>query len=182
MIASRQICIRLLPFPLSPVPARQGGHFACAYTLQRPGLRVTIAGPRSSGSPFSDLPWASASASICTTTSTSSRPYPSLFTFMPLPPRFGCSLPPRSYSWSKPATSVSHRRLGWFAAGYAALVVIIAPWSELSWQALNWTLQTPNFPAAPVPFHRHSAGFSARWCCCPGAFCCAVTRLPTAAC
>jgi len=34
-----------------------------------------------------------------------------------------------------------HRRLGWFAAGYAALVVVIAPWSELSWQALN--LQTP---------------------------------------
>lgn len=30
-----------------------------------------------------------------------------------------------------------HRRLGWFAAGYAGLVMIIAPWSELSWQALN---------------------------------------------
>jgi hypothetical protein len=34
-----------------------------------------------------------------------------------------------------------HRRLGWFAAGYAALVIVIAPWSELSWQALN--LNTP---------------------------------------
>lgn len=30
-----------------------------------------------------------------------------------------------------------HRRFGWFAAGYAALVLVIAPWSELSWQALN---------------------------------------------
>ncbi len=30
-----------------------------------------------------------------------------------------------------------HRRFGWFAAGYAALIVVIAPWSELSWQALN---------------------------------------------
>ena len=30
-----------------------------------------------------------------------------------------------------------HRRVGWFAAGYAALVIVIAPWSELSWQALN---------------------------------------------
>lgn len=34
-----------------------------------------------------------------------------------------------------------HRRFGWFAAGYAALVVVISPWSELSWQALN--LATP---------------------------------------
>lgn len=34
-----------------------------------------------------------------------------------------------------------HRTLGWFAAGYAAIVLVIAPWSELSWQALN--LQTP---------------------------------------
>jgi hypothetical protein len=34
-----------------------------------------------------------------------------------------------------------HRRLGWFAAGYAALILLIAPWSELSWQALN--LHTP---------------------------------------
>jgi hypothetical protein len=34
-----------------------------------------------------------------------------------------------------------HRRLGWFATGYAALVLFIAPWSELSWQALN--LKTP---------------------------------------
>ncbi len=39
-----------------------------------------------------------------------------------------------------------HRRLGWFAAGYAALVMIVAPWSELNWQSLNWTLRTPNFP------------------------------------
>ena len=38
-----------------------------------------------------------------------------------------------------------HRRLGWYAAGYAALVLVIAPWSELSWQALN--LNTPgSFP------------------------------------
>jgi hypothetical protein len=36
-----------------------------------------------------------------------------------------------------------HRRIGWFAAGYAALILVIAPWSELSWQAAN--LQTPNF-------------------------------------
>ena len=35
-----------------------------------------------------------------------------------------------------------HRRVGWFAAGYAALVLVIAPWSELSWQALN--LETPD--------------------------------------
>jgi hypothetical protein len=41
-----------------------------------------------------------------------------------------------------------HRRFGWFAAGYAALVVVIAPWSELSWQALN--LQTPG--ALPPEF------------------------------
>jgi hypothetical protein len=34
-----------------------------------------------------------------------------------------------------------HRRFGWFVAGYAILVVVIAPWSELSWQALN--LHTP---------------------------------------
>jgi hypothetical protein len=34
-----------------------------------------------------------------------------------------------------------HRSFGWFAAGYAALVIVIAPWSELSWQALN--LHTP---------------------------------------
>jgi len=32
-----------------------------------------------------------------------------------------------------------HRTFGWFAAGYAALVLIIAPLSELSWQALNLT-------------------------------------------
>lgn len=41
-----------------------------------------------------------------------------------------------------------HRRIGWFAAGYAALVIVIAPWSELSWQALN--LQTPG--ALPPQF------------------------------
>ena len=41
-----------------------------------------------------------------------------------------------------------HRRVGWFAAGYAALVIVIAPWSELSWQALN--LQTPG--ALPPEF------------------------------
>ena len=34
-----------------------------------------------------------------------------------------------------------HRRFGWYAAGYAALVVVIAPYAELSWQALN--LNTP---------------------------------------
>jgi uncharacterized membrane protein YwzB len=34
-----------------------------------------------------------------------------------------------------------HRLFGWFAAGYAALVIVIAPCSELSWQALN--LKTP---------------------------------------
>ncbi len=34
-----------------------------------------------------------------------------------------------------------HRRFGWYAAGYAALVVVIAPYAELSWQALN--LKTP---------------------------------------
>jgi hypothetical protein len=41
-----------------------------------------------------------------------------------------------------------HRRLGWFAAGYAALIIVIAPWSELSWQALN--LHTPG--ALPPQF------------------------------
>jgi len=41
-----------------------------------------------------------------------------------------------------------HRRIGWFAAGYAALVIVIAPWSELSWQALN--MQTPR--ALPPQF------------------------------
>jgi len=41
-----------------------------------------------------------------------------------------------------------HRRFGWFAAGYAALIVVIAPWSELSWQALN--LRTPG--ALPPQF------------------------------
>lgn len=37
-----------------------------------------------------------------------------------------------------------HRTLGWFAAGFAGLVIVIAPWSELSWQALNLT--TPGDP------------------------------------
>ena len=41
-----------------------------------------------------------------------------------------------------------HRRFGWFAAGYATLIVVIAPWSELSWQALN--LRTPG--ALPPQF------------------------------
>ena len=51
-----------------------------------------------------------------------------------------------------------HRRLGWFAAGYAALVLIIAPWSELSWQALN--LNTPG--ALPPEFL--SIAFSGVFC------------------
>lgn len=41
-----------------------------------------------------------------------------------------------------------HRRVGWFAAGYAALTLVIAPLSELSWQALN--LSTPG--ALPPEF------------------------------
>jgi hypothetical protein len=41
-----------------------------------------------------------------------------------------------------------HRRFGWFAAGYAVLIVVLAPWSELSWQALN--LLTPG--ALPPQF------------------------------
>ena len=51
-----------------------------------------------------------------------------------------------------------HRRFGWFAAGYAALVLVIAPWSELSWQALN--LQTPG--ALPPQFL--SIAFSGVFC------------------
>ena len=51
-----------------------------------------------------------------------------------------------------------HRRLGWFAAGYAALVLVIAPWSELSWQALN--LKTPG--ALPPQFL--SIAFSGVFC------------------
>jgi hypothetical protein len=51
-----------------------------------------------------------------------------------------------------------HRRFGWFAAGYAALIVVIAPWSELSWQALN--LQTPG--ALPPQFL--SIAFSGVFC------------------
>jgi len=38
-----------------------------------------------------------------------------------------------------------HRTLGWFAAGFAVLVAILAPWGQLSWQAVN--LNTPGaFP------------------------------------
>ena len=51
-----------------------------------------------------------------------------------------------------------HRRLGWYAAGYAALVLVIAPWSELSWQALN--LYTPG--ALPPQFL--SIAFSGVFC------------------
>ncbi len=51
-----------------------------------------------------------------------------------------------------------HRRLGWFAAGYAALVMVIAPLSELSWQALN--LHTPG--ALPPAFL--SIAFSGVFC------------------
>jgi hypothetical protein len=71
----------------------------------------------------------------------SSRLYPKSFMSMPSPPRSGCSPQPRSCSWLKPATSASIGVLGWFAAGYAALVIVIAPISELSWQALK--LNTP---------------------------------------
>ncbi|HEX3891374.1 MAG TPA: hypothetical protein VHW46_02280 [Terracidiphilus sp.] len=41
-----------------------------------------------------------------------------------------------------------HRLLGWFVAGFAVIVVVIAPVSELSWQALN--LHTPG--ALPPQF------------------------------
>src|ERR1700751_681417 len=34
-----------------------------------------------------------------------------------------------------------HRLLDWFAAGFTVALVVIAPWSEFSWQALN--LHTP---------------------------------------
>lgn len=51
-----------------------------------------------------------------------------------------------------------HRRFGWFAAGYAALILVIAPWSELSWQALN--LPTPG--ALPPEFL--SIAFSGVFC------------------
>ena len=38
-----------------------------------------------------------------------------------------------------------HRLLGWFTVGFSVVLVVIAPWSELSWQALN--LHTPgSFP------------------------------------
>lgn len=51
-----------------------------------------------------------------------------------------------------------HRRIGWLAAGYAALVIVIAPWSELSWQALN--LQTPG----SLPPQFLSIAFSGVFC------------------
>lgn len=51
-----------------------------------------------------------------------------------------------------------HRRFGWFAAGWAGLVIVIAPWSELSWQALN--LHTPG--ALPPQFL--SIAFSGIFC------------------
>jgi len=51
-----------------------------------------------------------------------------------------------------------HRRLGWFAAGYAALVLVIAPWSEFSWQALN--LNTPG----SLPPQFLSIAFSGVFC------------------
>ena len=51
-----------------------------------------------------------------------------------------------------------HRRIGWFAAGYAALVLVIAPWSELSWQALN--LKTPG----SLPPQFLSIAFSGVFC------------------
>jgi hypothetical protein len=34
-----------------------------------------------------------------------------------------------------------HRKLGWFAAGWAALLIVFAAWGELSWEATN--LHTP---------------------------------------
>jgi len=38
-----------------------------------------------------------------------------------------------------------HRLLGWFTAGFTVVIVVVAPWSEMSWQALN--LHTPgSFP------------------------------------
>jgi hypothetical protein len=52
----------------------------------------------------------------------------------------------------------AHRRFGWYAAGLAAVVVIISPWSELSWQALN--LHTPG--ALPPEFL--SIAFSGVFC------------------
>jgi hypothetical protein len=41
-----------------------------------------------------------------------------------------------------------HRRFGWFAACYAALILVIAPCAQVSWQAVN--LQTPG--ALPPQF------------------------------
>jgi phosphoglycerol transferase MdoB-like AlkP superfamily enzyme len=51
-----------------------------------------------------------------------------------------------------------HRLFGWYAAGYAALILVIAPWSELSWQARN--LQTPG----TLPPQFLSIAFSAVFC------------------
>jgi len=51
-----------------------------------------------------------------------------------------------------------HRRFGWWAAGWAVVVMVIAPWSELSWQALN--LNTPG--ALPPGFL--SIAFSGVFC------------------
>jgi hypothetical protein len=77
-----------------------------------------------------------------------------------------------------------HRRVGWFAAGYAALVIVIAPWSELSWQALN--LQTPgSLPPQflSIAFSGVICMASSAWpCFCPGAFSCAATLPPIGAC
>lgn len=41
-----------------------------------------------------------------------------------------------------------HRQLGWFAAGFAFLIVVLAPWAQLSWQVVN--LHTPG--ALPPEF------------------------------
>jgi hypothetical protein len=41
-----------------------------------------------------------------------------------------------------------HRKLGWFVAGFAVLIVILAPWAQISWQAVN--LHTPG--ALPPEF------------------------------
>ena len=56
-----------------------------------------------------------------------------------------------------------HRTFGWFVAGYAPVVVFIAVWAELSWQALN--LHTPG--ALPPQFL--SIAFSGPLCLCPSA-------------
>lgn len=45
-----------------------------------------------------------------------------------------------------------HRKFGWFAAGWATLLVFIAAWGELSWEATNLHTPgtTPAFIAIPV--------------------------------